>query len=61
MKLFSLAMAPVFALALSPAFAQPTGEEIVQQCDLNTNIGEDTRSTLTVTLKDADGGAETYL
>jgi len=61
MKPLSLAIALVLALALSPAFAQPTGEEIVQQCDLNTNIGQDTRSTLTVTLKDADGGEQKHI
>jgi len=61
MKLLHVCMALSLALILAPAHAQPSGEEIVQQCDLNTDIGKDTRTTLTVTLKDADGGEQKHI
>lgn len=48
----------ILALALGAAQAQPSGEEIVQQCDLNTNIGQDSRSTLTMTLRDSGGNEQ---
>lgn len=35
--------------------AQPSGAEIVKQCDIDTNPGKDQRSTLTVILRDASG------
>lgn len=61
MNLFPVVTALVLALTLSPAFAQPTGDEIVQQCDLNTNIGKDSRSTLSVILKDAGGNEKKFV
>jgi hypothetical protein len=46
------------AFVLGVAQAQPSGEEIVQHCDLDTNIGQDSRSTLTMVLKDAAGNEQ---
>ena len=37
------------------AWGGPSGEEIVQRCDLDTNAGKDQRSQMTVLLRDAAG------
>jgi hypothetical protein len=64
MKFSRPAAAVLLAVSLSSVQAQtadqakPTGDEIVQQCDLNTHIGKDSRSTLTMILKDAAGNEQ---
>ena len=58
MTLTRPALGLVLVLAASAAYAQPTGDEIVQQCDLNTNIGKDTRATMTMVLKDNAGNEQ---
>lgn len=63
MKWFTvMSAAPIaaLALALTPAIgsAQPTGAEIIQHCDLDTNPGKDQRSILTVIIRDAAGNEQ---
>lgn len=56
-RVFVASGALLLAAALIPvqAVAQPSGAELVKQCDIETNPGEDQRSTLTVILRDAAG------
>lgn len=58
MKLAHVAVGIALAAWLGAVQAQPSAEEIVQQCDLNTNPGPDQRSLLTVVLKDAAGNEQ---
>ncbi len=59
MKSISILSAAAIAALMTSlplaAVAAPSGAEIIQHCDLDTNPGKDQRSTLTVIIRDAAG------